>query len=245
MIVTCVDKWDPMTELQSVTNLKQLAKKAGISGVQIAEQMGFRPETVSRHLNGKQTISIDDAIKYARILNCSAEEILFKRSMCPLIGELDANTGIFKSFGEDESKRRYLAGPFNFTASDAAYFSPGWFSPKKTSIAILDSRPIVKNYIHDQSVGQISLCQAKIQNKIETLLAYPFENADFETYTLRKLISVVSGMGNKHGSRALQSPTSKPLKDGVYESVELIWATPLKAVIYDPPTSGFEIVKDN
>jgi transcriptional regulator with XRE-family HTH domain len=243
-MLNCLEKWDAMTELQSVTNLKQLAKKAGISGVQIAEQMGFRPETVSRHLNGKQTISIDDAIKYARILNCSAEEILFKRSMCPIVGDLD-KTGNFTSYGEDESKRSYLAGPYNFSPNDAAYFTAGWFSPKKTSIAIFDSKPIAKKYIHDQSVGQISLCQAKIENKIQTVLAYPFENADFETYTLRKLVSVVSAMGKSNETRPLHNTTSKPLKNGIFESVDLIWATPLKAVIYDPPTSGFEIVKDN
>ena len=45
---------DNMSEVQSASNLKNLARKANLSGVEIAKQMGFRPETVSRHLNGRQ-----------------------------------------------------------------------------------------------------------------------------------------------------------------------------------------------
>lgn len=248
MNMNCLGKWDEMTELQSVTNLKQLAKKANISGVQIAEQMGFRPETVSRHLNGKQTISIDDAIKYARILNCSAEEILFKRSMCPIIGSIDTD-GTFESFGEDESKRSFLAGRLSFAPNDAAYFAPGWFSPKTTSIAVIDAKPITKKYIHDQSIGKISLCQAQINNKIQTILAYPFENSDFETYTLRLLCSVVSGLSAndgdmKSGNKKI-SPTTMPNTTAIVTNAKLLWATPIQHQIYDPILSGYEIIKDN
>ena len=121
---------DDMTEVQTVSNLKQLSKRAGMSGVQIAEQMGLRPETVSRHLNGKQNISIEDAIKYAKILGCSPEEILFQRSMCPIIGSL-STAGVLDMFGQDESKQRFLAGPLSFQPYHAAYFAPGWFTKKK------------------------------------------------------------------------------------------------------------------
>ena len=54
-----INFYEDMTEQQTTGNLKALARRAGLSGVQIAEQMGLRPETVSRHLNGKQNISIE------------------------------------------------------------------------------------------------------------------------------------------------------------------------------------------
>ena len=80
-----INFYEDMTEQQTTGNLKALARRAGLSGVQIAEQMGLRPETVSRHLNGKQNISIEDAMRYAKILGCTAEEILFQRSLCPIM----------------------------------------------------------------------------------------------------------------------------------------------------------------
>jgi len=235
---------DDMTEVQTVSNLKQLSKRAGMSGVQIAEQMGLRPETVSRHLNGKQNISIEDAIKYAKILGCSPEEILFQRSMCPIIGSL-STAGVLDMFGQDESKQRFLAGPLSFQPYHAAYFAPGWFTKKKTAIAIVDRRPIDKRYVHDQSVGQISICMVKNccgSGKNIAVCGYPFENSDFKTHTVRRIINMVEAMQSKDTKKKVQYPTSE---NDFMPNCTLQWATPVRFMLYDPAAEGFEILKDN
>ena len=232
-----------MTEPQTTGNLKALAKRASLSGVQIAEQMGLRPETVSRHLNGKQNISIEDAMRYAKILGCTAEEILFQRSLCPIIGEL-APSGVFTHYGQNESKINYLAGPISFQSYHGAYSCPGWFAKKVTSIAVIDTRPIEKRYIHNQTVGQISLnCIKNFQDgKDVTVLGYPFENSDFRTYTIRRIINMVDAVQE----RDRKKPVKYPLLDKDFlPDCELLWSVPVSMMIYDPAAMGFECVKDN
>ena len=238
-----INFYDDMTEQQTTGNLKALAKRASLSGVQIAEQMGLRPETVSRHLNGKQNISIEDAMRYAKILGCTAEEILFQRSLCPIIGEL-APTGMFTHYGQNESKINYLAGPISFQSFHGAYSCPGWFAKKKTAIAVIDTRPIDKRYIHNQTVGQISLnCIKNFQDgKDVTVLGYPFENSDFKTYTIRRIINMVDAVQE----RDRKKPVKYPLLDKDFlPDCELLWSVPVSMMIYDPAAMGFECVKDN
>jgi len=238
-----INFYDDMTEQQTTGNLKALAKRASLSGVQIAEQMGLRPETVSRHLNGKQNISIEDAMRYAKILGCTAEEILFQRSLCPIIGEM-ATTGIFTHYGQNESKINYLAGPISFQSFHGAYSCPGWFAKKKTAIAVIDTRPIDKRYIHNQTVGQISLnCIKNFQDgKDVTVLGYPFENSDFKTYTIRRIINMVDAVQE----RDRKKPVKYPLLDKDFlPDCELLWSVPVSMMIYDPAAMGFECVKDN
>lgn len=239
-----INFYDDMTEQQTTGNLKALAKRAGLSGVQIAEQMGLRPETVSRHLNGKQNISIEDAMRYAKILGCTAEEILFQRSLCPIIGELETS-GIFTHYGQNESKINYLAGPFSFQSYHGAYSCPGWFTKKKTAIAIIDTRPIDKRFVHNQSVGQISLnCIKGIGDggKDLTVLGYPFENSDFSTHTVRRIINMVDAMQAKDRQKNINYPQ---MEKDYLSNCELVWSVPVAAMFYDPAAMGFECVKDN
>ena len=240
----CEVDLEHMSEVQSVSNLKNLAKKANLSGVEIAKQMGFAPETVSRHLNGRQKISIDDAIKYGRILNCSPEEILFKRSMCPIIGET-STAGVTELFGEDESKRLYLAGPYNFTENHAAIFVPNWFSRKQRAICVVPKKPIIKNYVHDKAMGHPSIISIKNydgqKGKSRIVVGFVFENADFSTYTVRRMQNVVEQMKDKPEKKAVQYPDFA----STYSKAELNWATPTRLMLYDPEAEGFEIITDH
>jgi len=239
-----INFYEEMTEQQTTGNLKALARRAGLSGVQIAEQMGLRPETVSRHLNGKQNISIEDAMRYAKILGCTAEEILFQRSMCPIIGEL-APSGNFTHYGQNESKINYFAGPISFQSFHGAYSCPGWFAKKKTSIAIIDQRPIDKRFVHNQSVGQISLNCIKglgKDGKDLTVLGYPFENSDFTTHTVRRIINMVDAVQERERKENVKYPA---MEKDFLPDCELVWSVPVSMMIYDPAAMGFECVKDN
>ena len=239
----CRSEVSQMAEVQSVSNLKGLARKANLSGVQIAELMGFRPETVSRHLNGKQTISIEDAIKYAKILSCSAEEILFKRSLCPIIGEMDGE-GDLHLFGEDENKKIYLAGPYSFHEDHIAYTIPKWFNRKTTAICILNKKPMDGNYVSENGIGHISLCKTTATNtqKSEIFVGYPFENSDMETYTVRRLKNLTNSQLGKSGPMNM---TVLDKSDVKYSKVHLDWVCPTELALYRPDLSGFEIVKDH
>lgn len=57
--------------------LRTAIEKSGMTAVSIAAKLGIRPETVSRHMNGKNHIDRLSAIKYAEILGLCPERILF------------------------------------------------------------------------------------------------------------------------------------------------------------------------
>jgi len=69
-----------------VNNLKQIAKRCGLTGKALAEERGITPETVSRHMTGRVRMSLEDAAEYAAILGCTAEEILFDPRTVPVFG---------------------------------------------------------------------------------------------------------------------------------------------------------------
>lgn len=66
--------------------LKTAAKKAGITGIKLAEILGVQPETVSRHMTGKTEFTMRDALRYAEILQIEAGALLFEPTKVEVFG---------------------------------------------------------------------------------------------------------------------------------------------------------------
>lgn len=59
-------------------NLLQMLNKSGLTQRKVAEEKGVTPETVNRHIHNKVSMTLADASDYARILDCTTHEVLFK-----------------------------------------------------------------------------------------------------------------------------------------------------------------------
>ncbi len=85
-------------------NLKHFIRLSGLTQIQVAKQKGIQPESLSRHISGRSQFSIQDAIEYAEILGCTAEQLLFERKPMPIIGECVSGS-VVKYYDESEPKR--------------------------------------------------------------------------------------------------------------------------------------------
>ena len=69
-------------------NLKHYIRLSGKTQIQVAKEKGCVPESISRHISGRSQFSVQDAIEYAAILNCTPEQLLFERKPMPILGEM-------------------------------------------------------------------------------------------------------------------------------------------------------------
>ena len=69
--------------------LKQWAKQRGISGQELAEKRGVRPETVSRHMNDRTEMSMNDYTEYAQLLDVDVATLIVEPIPMPVFGVLD------------------------------------------------------------------------------------------------------------------------------------------------------------
>ena len=74
------------------------------------------------------------------------------------------------------------------------------------------------------------------------MCGYPFENSDFSTHTVRRIVNMVEAMQSIDRKKSATYPLTE--KDYM-PKCELVWSTPVLFMFYDPPQTGFEIVKDN
>ena len=67
-------------------NLHKMIVRSGLKSNMVAELKGIQPPTLSRHKNGDIGISLTDAEEYAKILNCTPQQIFFSNPAIPIIG---------------------------------------------------------------------------------------------------------------------------------------------------------------
>ena len=69
-------------------NLKKIIKQKGTTLREVADTLGVRPETVSRHCTGYNRMTIEDATRYAEHLGVSPEAIYVEQIPLDIIGHL-------------------------------------------------------------------------------------------------------------------------------------------------------------
>ena len=67
-------------------NLDEMIGQTGMSKKDVAEAKGVTPETVSRHIHSKISMTLQDVEDYARILKCLPHEIAYTSPPIPIIG---------------------------------------------------------------------------------------------------------------------------------------------------------------
>ena len=67
-------------------NLNQMIRQANMTKREVAALKGITPENLSRQVNGHTNITLQDAEHYAKILDCSPQDVLFALPPVPIIG---------------------------------------------------------------------------------------------------------------------------------------------------------------
>lgn len=66
-------------------NLDKMIRRSGLRNNMVAELKGIQPATLSRHKSGDIGISLADAEEYAKILNCTPQQIFFASPPIPVL----------------------------------------------------------------------------------------------------------------------------------------------------------------
>ena len=72
--------------MNMANNLDEMINLAGMSKKAVAEKKGVTPETVSRHIHSKISMTLQDVNDYARILKCEPHEIAYTSPPIPILG---------------------------------------------------------------------------------------------------------------------------------------------------------------
>ena len=72
-------------------NLEKMIQLSGMKKGEFAEAVGHAPGTISKYINGEIVIPNRELSKFAKVLDCSAMEIMFKQPPMPLLAVNRAN----------------------------------------------------------------------------------------------------------------------------------------------------------
>ena len=72
-------------------NLEKMIQLSNMKKGEFAEAVGHAPGTISKYINGEIVIPNRELTKFAKVLNCSAMEIMFKQPPMPLLAVNRAN----------------------------------------------------------------------------------------------------------------------------------------------------------
>lgn len=72
--------------MNMANNLNEMIKQSGMSKKVVADEKGQTPETLSRHIHSKISMTLQDVDEYAKILNCKPYEIAYTSAPLPIIG---------------------------------------------------------------------------------------------------------------------------------------------------------------
>ena len=67
-------------------NLDAVIRNSGMTKKQVAKAAGVMPETLSRHIHGHVQMTLENAEKYAEILNVDVAKVMFQNPPLPMIG---------------------------------------------------------------------------------------------------------------------------------------------------------------
>ena len=206
--------------------LKKIAGEKGMSGKKLAKAVGVTPETVSRHMNGRTSMSKVDAMRYADVLGCDASMFIVDEQEIPIKGWIDTAHQI-KLYSSLESK--LLKGNLNLPSHVWGFIYPDtqetWMRGR---ILLVNGHHIKDNVITTTIMRNIAMCKVKGKDDIRLCVAYP-DSSDMEVGIQRYTLL------NPYYSAANASAS-------LVQSVELDWGTPILLAIQDPSSLNMRVM---
>ena len=154
------------------TNLAAKVNASRLTRKQIADAKNVTPNTLNRHMKGEINLNIEDAIDYAKILNCRPQEIMFAQEPLDIIGHnfIDVDGRVHREYyGSQTTKKAYI--PDYYVENNAAFtwqcheeYHGDWYE-WDGAIQIVLKDPILNHYVDKRCIQQI--CVVKFEEPQE------------------------------------------------------------------------------
>lgn len=212
-------------QIKMPNNLELMIRKSGMIKKEVAERMGIRPETVSRHATGALQFSVAQATEYAMILGCLAQDILFAQNAVAMFGTLDDSYVTICDPSEGEIS--YYV-PFPVTENRRFIISEHTDQAKKWAngrMYMFENNCILSQKVDDTSF--MRLCILKIHNdkQIRLGVVYPEPGGTFS-------------VGVNIDSHTSTTGSNSLIHSEVQNGLKLSWATPILSCMMQPELLG-------
>ena len=214
--------------ISMANNLDAMILKAGMSKREVAALKGITPETLSRQIHGKIQMTLVDAEHYAKILDCTAQDVLFPMPPIELVGlcGIDKEGNITRDVSL-EAKGHIYTRFHNPSETAFVYWKvhdeyTGVWQYIRNGLESVLIDPIKNNYIHPNAKG--FECYAMVEE--------PYKFCGHETYIAAGCLYPEPGnlYTIHNGDRGTNLRGQK-----------LVWATPVLSMILRPELKGFDI----
>lgn len=203
-------------------NLEAMIRRSGLAKKQVAAAKGVTPETLSRHIHGKIQMTLQDAEAYAKLLDCTAQEVLFPTKPLSVIADWRLNEEGQPYLDLDTTHDLvYLS---DFYEADVACVRaslngdvPWQFEMWNGQLDVIDYRPALKGTVSKECFQQPSYAMTP-DGELWWGLIYPEPGG---TYTIHA--NTAPGFNNASG-------------------LKLLWACPVISIIRRPDLRGVQIV---
>lgn len=212
-------------------NLDAVIRSSGMTKKEVAEASNVTAETLSRHIHGKVQMTLENAQKYADILNVPVQKVMFVNPPTPIVGEVfvEKNENIKRILYHTWTKGIQIP---TFTIADDLCciqnktdedYSGYWYE-YPNALTFYLKEPIKNKKIHPGCVQHA--CMVKLVNAIK-----------LPNLSETKLFTGVlyPEPGNLY---TIDNPQS-----GVhFRGVKLEWATPFVSALFRPDLRGVTYV---
>ena len=199
-------------------NLATMIAKSGMLKREVAKAKGVVPETISRHCSGALQFTLKDAEEYARILDCTPQEVLFAQTPTPVFGYI--NEGIVTPLTAENPESYYA--PWvkivnqivigSHTEPDKQFLNGAFY--------LFNDESIKKKEVSTGCFMKLSICKCKNTKQILSRILYPEPGGKFTLAPMN-----------------IEADKSKPERK-VLTGLELEWATPILSRVYQPELFG-------
>ena len=220
-------------------NLDTMIKRADLSKREVGAATGNTPETVSRHCSGKIALTVETAGRYAKVLDCTVQDVLFATEPLEILlhGFIDKDgnsTTMPSGCGVHKKGRVYIHSWFNSGTAVATWkiygdYS-GWTMEYHDSITFIRAKPI-KEFIVDPDCVQ-SFCYAALANS-----GHQDENGTF-------CPEIVFGILYPEPKNLYTIYDPSTAGSNTRTGQRLLWATPKIGTLFRPDLRDIDIVYD-
>ena len=204
--------------MHMANNLDEMISQSGMSKKALAEEKGVTPETVSRHIHSKISMTLQDVEDYARILKCQPHEIAYTSPPIPILGAwvTDPDTGHMKianrfltNCSRFSKKGVLLHG--NYTENFAAIYwdteqnVQGPWRHFHSALTLIDIGSVASNKIDQNAFMQKSYVMTKDGVMVSGVLWPQHHNS---LYTLTDVLGV-------------------PAENKILTDLDILWAAPV------------------
>jgi DNA-binding Xre family transcriptional regulator len=218
--------------MNMANNLDEMISLAGMSKKAVAEEKGVTPETVSRHIHSKISMTMTDIDEYARILKCQPHEIAYTSPPIPILGVwyTDPATKNMKLINRFQNNKTYhkkgirLHGSYN---EDWACIYWNLDQNTQSPWRHFDS---ALTLIEINSVAEKRICQNAIMNKC---------------YVMTKTGVMLSGVLWPQHHNALYTLTDVvgvPEENRILTDLDIDWAAPVTWLLQQRRMQTMEMV---